>query len=62
MFCQEDWHHFLAIGKAFLPILVIQISFYELLLASFVFFNYELFKGVLKYAAENPFLQDLEVG
>ena len=62
MFGQENRHHLFTVGKTLLPVLVVQVSFNVFFLAVFVLFDDEFLEWVLQDAAENPFLQDLEVG
>ena len=59
--CQKDRYHFFPVGKSVDPILVIEISFDVLLLASRVFLNDELIERIFKDTTEYPLLQYLEV-
>ena len=62
MFGEKYWHHFIPVSESLLPVFVIEIGFNILLFASLVLFHNELFERVLEHAAEDPLLEDLEVG
>ena len=62
VFDEEDGHHLLTIREPLLPVLVVQIRLYILLLTVLVLLHDELLKWVLQDTAEDPFLEDLEVG
>ena len=56
MFGQEDRDHFFAVGESLLPVLVIEVSFNILFLASLVLLHNELTEGVLQHSTEDPSL------
>ena len=62
MFCKKYWHHFFSVSESLLPVFVIEIRFNILFFACLVLFYNELFEGVFEHAAEDPFLEDLEIG
>lgn len=59
--CQEDWHHFFTVSEPLLPVSVVEVGLNVFFLAILIFFDNELFEGVLEDTTENPLLENLEV-
>ena len=62
VFYKEDGHHLVTQREALFPVLIVKICLDILLFTVLVLFDDEFFEWVLKDTAEDPFLQDLEVG
>lgn len=61
MFCKESWNHLISVCKSFLPVLIIEISFYILFRAAFIFSDNEFIERILQDTLKDPFSQNLEV-